>query len=565
MSSEAPLENQTSQDFIREIVHHDLKEGKHSGIVTRFPPEPNGYLHIGHAKSICLNFGIAQETQGACHLRFDDTNPTREDTEYVDSIMKDVAWLGFQWRDEPFYASNYFEKLYGYAQELIRAGKAYVCDLSAEDFMRTRGTPTRAGEESPCRERSVEENLTLLEAMKRGDFEDGAKTLRAKIDMASPNIHLRDPALYRIRKVNHHRTGDAWAIYPMYDFAHCLSDAIEGITHSLCTLEFEVHRPLYDWILKELGLPDPRPRQIEFARLNLGYTVMSKRKLLQLVQEGHVDGWDDPRMPTLSGLRRRGVRAEAIRHFCKRIGLTKFNALTDISLLEHSIREDLNQCAMRVMGVLKPLKVVIENLPEDHEEMLEAINHPEHPDLGTRPLAFGREIYIEQDDFMEEPPKKFFRLKPGGEVRLRYAYILKCESVIKDETGNVIELRASIDPDSKRGGATSGRKVKGTIHWVSAKHAVDAEVRLYDRLFTAEEPDGQKDGTDYRELLNPDSRIILKGCKLEASLSEAPAENRYQFERTGYFCAESKSDNPSERVFHRTISLKDRWAKAQKG
>ena len=563
MSTEGSTENNPSQDFIREIVHGDLASGKHNEIVTRFPPEPNGYLHIGHAKSICLNFGVAEETKGRCHLRFDDTNPAREDTEYVDAIKQDVEWLGFTWHEQPFYASDYFDRLYGYAQELIRQGKAYVCDLSAEAFMQTRGTPTRPGENSPHRDRGVEENLILFESMRRGEFDDGSKTLRAKIDMASPNIHLRDPALYRIRKVTHHRTGDAWAIYPMYDFAHCLSDAIEGITHSLCTLEFEVHRPLYDWILEQLDLPRPLPRQIEFARLNLGYTVMSKRKLLQLVQDGDVDGWDDPRMPTLSGLRRRGVTPQAVRHFCQRIGLTKFNALTDIALLEHSIREDLNRCALRVMGVLRPLKVVIENLPEDYVEMLEAINHPEKPEEGSRQLAFSREIYIETDDFMEDPPKKFFRLQPGGEVRLRYAYILKCESVIKDADGNIVELRASIDPESKRGGATSARKVKGTIHWVSASHAVDAEVRLYDRLFTQEEPDAQKEGKDYRSLLNPDSMLKLEGCKLEASLGEASDQTRYQFERLGYFCADQQSNQDGKPVFHRTISLRDSWAKAK--
>ena len=563
MSTEGSTENNPSQDFIREIVHGDLASGKHNEIVTRFPPEPNGYLHIGHAKSICLNFGVAEETKGRCHLRFDDTNPAREDTEYVDAIKQDVEWLGFTWHEQPFYASDYFDRLYGYAQELIRQGKAYVCDLSAEAFMQTRGTPTRPGENSPHRDRGVEENLILFESMRRGEFDDGSKTLRAKIDMASPNIHLRDPALYRIRKVTHHRTGDAWAIYPMYDFAHCLSDAIEGITHSLCTLEFEVHRPLYDWILEQLDLPRPLPRQIEFARLNLGYTVMSKRKLLQLVQDGDVDGWDDPRMPTLSGLRRRGVTPQAVRHFCQRIGLTKFNALTDIALLEHSIREDLNRCALRVMGVLRPLKVVIENLPEDYVEMLEAINHPEKPEEGSRQLAFSREIYIETDDFMEDPPKKFFRLQPGGEVRLRYAYILKCKEVIKDADGNIVELRASIDPESKRGGATSARKVKGTIHWVSASHAVDAEVRLYDRLFTQEEPDAQKEGKDYRSLLNPDSMVKLEGCKLEASLGEASDQTRYQFERLGYFCADQQSNQDGKPVFHRTISLRDSWAKAK--
>ncbi|XOV72793.1 MAG: glutamine--tRNA ligase/YqeY domain fusion protein [Verrucomicrobiota bacterium] len=559
MASEASNESNDSLDFIREIVQGDLASGKHNHIITRFPPEPNGYLHIGHAKSICLNFGVAQENQGTCHLRFDDTNPTREDTEYVDSIKEDVRWLGFDWKENQFFASDYFEKLYAFAQDLIRAGKAFVCDLSAEDFMRTRGTPTRAGEESPNRDRSVEENLDLFARMRAGEFEDGSKTLRAKIDMASPNIHMRDPALYRIRRVHHHRTGDAWPIYPMYDFAHCLSDAIEGITHSLCTLEFEVHRPLYDWILENVNLPRPLPRQIEFARLNLGYTVMSKRKLLQLVQEKNVSGWDDPRMPTISGLRRRGVTAESVRHFCKRIGITKYDGLTDIAVLEHSIREDLNKRALRVMGVLKPLKVVIENLPEDHYEELEAINNPENPEAGTRILPFTREIYIEQEDFMEDAPKKFFRLKPEGEVRLRYAYILKCEKVVKDETGNVVEIRATVDQDSKSGGATAGRKVKGTIHWVSAQHAVDAEVRLYERLFTVEEPDADKDKKDYKEFLNPESLSVLKDCKLEPSLKNASKDERYQFERVGYFCLDSKDSTPDQIIFNRTISLKAPW------
>jgi glutaminyl-tRNA synthetase len=559
MASEASNESNDSLDFIREIVQGDLASGKHNHIITRFPPEPNGYLHIGHAKSICLNFGVAQENQGTCHLRFDDTNPTREDTEYVDSIKEDVRWLGFDWKENQFFASDYFEKLYAFAQDLIRAGKAFVCDLSAEDFMRTRGTPTRAGEESPNRDRSVEENLDLFARMRAGEFEDGSKTLRAKIDMASPNIHMRDPALYRIRRVHHHRTGDAWPIYPMYDFAHCLSDAIEGITHSLCTLEFEVHRPLYDWILENVNLPRPLPRQIEFARLNLGYTVMSKRKLLQLVQEKNVSGWDDPRMPTISGLRRRGVTAESVRHFCKRIGITKYDGLTDIAVLEHSIREDLNKRALRVMGVIKPLKVVIENLPEEHYEELEAINNPENPEAGTRILPFTREIYIEQEDFMEEAPKKFFRLKPEGEVRLRYAYILKCEKVVKDEAGNVVEIRATVDQDSKSGGATAGRKVKGTIHWVSAQHAVDAEVRLYERLFTVEEPDADKDKKDYKEFLNPESLSVLKDCKLEPSLKNASKDERYQFERVGYFCLDSKDSTPDQIIFNRTISLKAPW------
>ena len=561
MSSDANNSQTESLDFIREIVKEDQTSGKHAQIVTRFPPEPNGYLHIGHAKAICLNFGIAQENQGICHLRFDDTNPIRESTEYVESIQEDVRWLGFDWKEARFFTSNYFDKLFDFAVQLIESGNAYVCDLSAEDFMRTRGTPTRAGEDSPFRHRSVEENIDLFKKMREGVFEDGAKTLRAKIDMSAPNIQMRDPALYRIRRVHHHRTGDAWPIYPMYDFAHCLSDAVEGITHSLCTLEFEVHRPLYDWILQNVNLPEPLPRQIEFARLNLGYTVMSKRKLLQLVEDKHVSGWDDPRMPTVSGLRRRGVTSDSIRHFCKRIGITKYDGMTDIALLEHSIRNDLNKRALRVQGVLKPLKVVIENLPEDHFEELEAVNNPEDPDAGSRKLPFSREIYIDQDDFMEEAPKKFFRLKPEGEVRLRYAYILKCEKVIKDDEGNIVELRATIDPDSKRGGATAGRKVKGTIHWVSAQHAITAEVRLYERLFTVEQPDSGKDKKDYKDFLNPESLAVLEGCKLEPSLKEATQDNRYQFERVGYFCLDSKDTTPDKPVFNRTISLRDAWSK----
>ena len=561
MSSDANNSQTESLDFIREIVKEDQTSGKHAQIVTRFPPEPNGYLHIGHAKAICLNFGIAKENQGICHLRFDDTNPIRESTEYVESIQEDVRWLGFDWKESRFFTSDYFEKLFGLAMQLIENGKAYVCDLSAEDFMRMRGTPTHAGEDSPFRERSVEENMDLFKKMREGVFEDGAKTLRAKIEMSAPNIQMRDPALYRIRRVHHHRTGDAWPIYPMYDFAHCLSDAVEGITHSLCTLEFEVHRPLYDWILQNVNLPEPLPRQIEFARLNLGYTVMSKRKLLQLVEDKHVSGWDDPRMPTVSGLRRRGVTSDSIRHFCKRIGITKYDGMTDIALLEHSIRNDLNKRALRVQGVLKPLKVVIENIPEDHFEELEAVNNPEDPDAGSRKLPFSREIYIDQDDFMEEAPKKFFRLKPEGEVRLRYAYILKCEKVIKDDEGNIVELRATIDPDSKRGGATAGRKVKGTIHWVSAQHAITAEVRLDERLFTVEQPDSGKDKKDYKDFLNPESLAVLEGCKLEPSLKEATQDTRYQFERVGYFCLDSKDTTADKPVFNRTISLRDAWSK----
>lgn len=547
-------------DFIRDIVAEDLKKGTYGGrVVTRFPPEPNGYLHIGHAKSICLNFGIALENNGICHLRFDDTNPTREDVEYVDSIQEDVRWLGFDWGKNMFYASDYFEQLYDYAVQLIKAGKAYVCDLSGEEMIQYRGAPTVPGKESPWRNRSVEESLDLFARMRAGQFPDGAKTLRAKIDMASPNIHMRDPALYRIRKVDHHRTGSKWCIYPMYDYAHCLSDAIERITHSICTLEFEVHRPLYDWILDQLPVPQPRPHQYEFARLNLGYTVMSKRKLLQLVEEKLVTGWDDPRMPTVAGLRRRGVTPAAIRHFCHRIGVTKYNGLTDIALLEHSVREDLNKHALRRLAVLRPLKVVITNYPEGQVEQLDATNNPEDPNAGTRKVPFSRELYIDRDDFMENPPKKYFRLFPGNEVRLKYAYVIKCEKVIKNPTGEVTELHCSADLDSKTGGATAGRKVKGTIHWVSAPHAIDAEMRLYDRLFTVEEPDGE--GRDFRQFLNPASLEAIK-AKLEPSLADADPAKRYQFERLAYVALDPDS-KPGALVFNRTITLKDTWAKEQ--
>ena len=563
-----PAENSPAapppSDFVRDIVAADNASGKHGGrVVTRFPPEPNGYLHIGHAKSICLNFGIAGENPGGiCHLRFDDTNPTREDVEYVDSIQEDVKWLGFDWKDKKFYASDYFGKLYDFAVKLIELGKAYVCDLSGEDMIKYRGAPTAPGKESPFRNRSVAENLDLFARMKAGEFPDGAKTLRAKIDMASPNIHLRDPAIYRIRKTEHHRTGNAWCIYPMYDYAHCLSDSIEGITHSICTLEFEVHRPLYDWILEALNTPC-HPQQIEFARLNLSYTVMSKRKLLQLVEEKLVTGWDDPRMPTVAGLRRRGVTPEAIRHFCARIGVTKYNGMTDIALLEHSIREDLNRRALRVMAVLKPIKVVLTNYPEGQVEEMEAVNNPEDPGAGSRKVPFSKVLYIERDDFMENPPKKFFRLTPGGEVRLRYAYIIKCENVVKDAQGNITELQCTIDPDSKSGGATAGRKIKGTIHWVSAAHALDAEVRLYDRLFTVEAPDADKEGRDFKTFLNPGSLDVLKGCKLEPSLKVAKPEARYQFERLGYFRADPIDSKPGALVFNRIVSLRDTWAKEQ--
>ncbi len=547
-------------DFIRDIVAKDLAEGTYGGrVVTRFPPEPNGYLHIGHAKSICLNFGIALESKGVCHLRFDDTNPTREDVEYVDSIQEDVRWLGFDWGRNMFYASDYFEQLYEYAVQLIKMGKAFVCDLTAEELIEYRGAPNTPGRESPFRNRSMEENLDLFSRMRAGESPDGSRTLRARIDMASSNIHMRDPALYRIRKVEHHRTGNKWCIYPMYDYAHCLSDAIERITHSICTLEFEVHRPLYDWILEQLPVPQPRPHQYEFARLNLGYTIMSKRKLLQLVEERLVNGWDDPRMPTIAGLRRRGVRPEAIRHFCHRIGVTKYNGVTDVALLEHSVREDLNRHALRRLAVLRPLKVVITNYPAAQVEQLDAVNNPEDPDAGTRKVPFGRELFIERDDFMENPPKKYFRLFPGNEVRLKYAFIIKCDQVIKNAAGEVMELHCTADLDSKTGGATAGRKVKGTIHWVSAAHAIDAEVRLYDRLFTVEQPDAE--GGDFRRFLNPASLEIIK-AKLEPSLAGADGTKRYQFERMAYFCLDrdSKADGL---VFNRTITLKDTWAKEQ--
>jgi glutaminyl-tRNA synthetase len=562
--NEAGAGAETPNDFIRDIVAQDLAANKHGGkVATRFPPEPNGYLHIGHAKSICLNFGIAGEHPGGvCHLRFDDTNPAREDVEYVDSIQEDVHWLGFDWGQNKFYASDYFGKLHDYAVQLIKESRAFVCDLSPEEFKQYRGTPTVPGKASPYRNRSVEENLALFEKMRAGEFPDGSKTLRVKIDMNSSNIHMRDPAIYRIRKVEHHRTGNQWCIYPMYDFAHCLSDSIEGITHSICTLEFEVHRPLYDWLLSELRVPC-HPQQIEFARLNLSYTIMSKRKLLQLVEEGLVSGWDDPRMPTIAGLRRRGYTPNAIRAFCKRIGVTKFNGLTDIALLEHSIREDLNKRAFRVMGVLRPLKVVLLNYPEDQVEQLEAVNNPEDQAAGTRQVPFSKVIYIEREDFMEIPAKKFFRLSPGSEVRLRYAYIMKCVAVIKDAAGEITELHCTIDPETKSGSSQSARKVKGTIHWVSAQHAIDADVRLYDRLFNVEDPGSEKDGKPFTAHLNPHSLEILHGCKLEPSLAGAKPETFYQFERQGYFRADPKDSAPGKLVFNRTVGLRDSWAKIE--
>ena len=550
-------ETDTPLDFIRTIVAEDVSAGKHAGrVATRFPPEPNGYLHIGHAKSICLNFGVAAEFGGTCNLRFDDTNPTKEDVEYVDSIQEDVRWLGFAWHDEPRYASDYFETLYGYAVHLIMAGKAYVDSLSAEEIREYRGTLTEPGRESPYRDRPVEESLDLFTRMRSGEFEDGAHVLRAKIDMASPNITMRDPVLYRIRRAHHHRTGDAWCIYPLYDFAHPPSDAIEKITHSLCTLEFEEHRPLYDWLIANLPVP-AQPRQIEFARLNLSYTVMSKRKLLTLVEEGHVSGWDDPRMPTIVGMRRRGYPPEAIRTFCERIGVAKRENLVDVALLEHAVREDLNKRAPRVMAVLRPLRVVIENYPEAQTEEFEIGNNPEDPSAGTRAVPFSRVLYIERDDFMETPPKKFFRLAPGREVRLRGAYFITCNEVVKDAAGEIVELRCTYDPATRGGDAADGRKVKATLHWVSAAHAVDVEVRLYDRLFKSETPG---EAGDYRADLNPASLEVVAACKIEPSAAAAPAGTRYQFERLGYFSVDPDS-RPGLPVFNRTVSLKDSWAK----
>lgn len=550
-----------SSDFIRDIVAADLKSNKHGGrVVTRFPPEPNGHLHIGHAKSICLNFGIAAENEGVCHLRFDDTNPTKEDVEYVESIKEDVHWLGFDWRDKMFYASDYFEQLYQYAVQLIQDGKAYVDSLSAEEVREYRGTLTDPGKESPYRNRSVVENLDLFVRMRTGEFEEGVHTLRAKIDMASPNVNMRDPVMYRILKASHHRTGEKWCIYPMYDFAHCVSDAIEGITHSICTLEFEDHRPLYDWFLDELRTPC-HPQQIEFARLSLTYTMMSKRKLLALVEGGYVRGWDDPRMPTLAGLRRRGYTPEAIRSFCERIGVAKRNSTVDMAMLEHEIREDLNKRAQRVMAVLRPLRVVIDNYPEGQGEELEAVNNPEDPSIGTRKVPFSRVVYIEQDDFREDPPKKFFRLAPGREVRLRYAYIIKCVGVVKDErTGEVIELHCTYDPETRSGGPAAARKVKATLHWVSAAHALPAEVRLYESLFTTPNP---SEAADFTTVLNLNSLETLPSCCVEPSLAGATLGSRYQFERQGYFCVDPDS-SPRALVFNRTVSLKDAWAKIEK-
>jgi len=551
-------------NFIKDIIDEDMKTNKYKGRVhTRFPPEPNGYLHIGHAKSICLNFGLADEYKGLCNLRFDDTNPETEEMEYVESIKGDVRWLGFDWEDRLFHASDYFEQLYEYAVQLTKKGKAYVCDLSMDQIREYRGTLTEPGKESPYRNRAVEENLDLLERMKAGEFEEGSRVLRAKIDMAHPNILMRDPTLYRIRKKKHYRTGDEWCIYPTYDFTHCLSDSIEGITHSICTLEFENNRPLYDWILDELGVH--HPQQIEFARLNLSHTIMSKRRLLQLVEDGDVSSWDDPRMPTLSGLRRRGYTPESIRNFCDEIGMAKANSIVDIVMLENSIREELNQSAPRFLAVLRPLKVVIVNYPEDKDEELDAINNPEDPSMGTRKVPFSRVLYIEQDDFREEPPKKFFRLAPGREVRLRYAYFIKCVDVIKDEkTGKIIELHCTYDPATRGGDAPDGRKVKSTMHWVSAKHAIDTEVRIYDYLFTKRDAGEVEEGKDFKSNLNPNSLEVLTSCKMEPSLKGAKTGSRYQFERLGYFCVDTVDSTPEKLVFNRTVTLRDPWEKIRK-
>ena len=559
------MENaKNTTNFIRERIDEDLKTGKHDGRVqTRFPPEPNGYLHIGHAKSICLNFGIARDYRGLCNLRMDDTNPEKEEQEYVDAIIDNVKWLGFDWQDRLHYASDYFDQLYESAVQLVKKGKAYVCDLSAEEVSRARGTLNEPGKESPFRGRSVEENLELFTKMKEGAFPDGAKTMRGKIDMSHPNVLMRDPVFYRIKRGHHHRTGDKWCIYPMYDFAHCISDSIEKITHSICTLEFENNRPLYDWILEELGAY--HPRQIEFARLNLSNTVLSKRKLLQLVNEKHVSGWDDPRMPTISGLRRRGYTPGSIRDFCDEIGVAKMNSIVDITVLENSIRAELNKKAPRAMAVLKPLKVVIVNYPEGKEEELDAVNNPEDPAMGTRKVPFSSEIYIEKDDFREDPPKKYFRLAPGAEVRLRYAYFVKCVDVIKDgKTGEVTEVRCTYDPATRGGDSPDGRKVKGTIHWVSAARSVEAEIRIYGHLFTKRDPEDAPEGQDFRANLNPDSLETLFGCRLEPALSEALPGSRFQFERQGYFYLDPELRGGGKKIFNRIVPLKDTWAKIEK-
>jgi glutaminyl-tRNA synthetase len=553
-----------ASNFIKHIIESDINANKNDGRVhTRFPPEPNGYLHIGHAKSICLNFGLAEQYNGLCNLRYDDTDPSKEEVEYVESIKEDVRWLGYDWGDREYYASNYFEQLFEYAVQLIKAGKAYVDSLSADEIRQYRGTLTAPGKNSPYRERSVAENLDLFERMRAGEFKEGEHVLRAKIDMASPNIIMRDPTLYRIKYVSHYRTGTMWCIYPMYDFTHCLSDSIEGITHSNCTLEFESNRALYDWVLDQLEVY--HPRQIEFARLNLSFTVLSKRKLIRLVEEGHVSGWNDPRMPTISGLRRRGYTPESIRNFCDRIGVAKADSMVDMALLEYCIREDLNKRAPRVMGVLRPLKVVIENYPPEEQEELEAINNPEDPTMGTRKVPFSRELYIERDDFMEDPPKKFFRLAPGREIRLRYAYFITCTDVVRDPvTDEVIELRCTYDPATRGGDAPDGRKVRGTLHWVSAEHSISAEVRLYSHLFMKENPNEVEEGKDFTNHINPKSLEVLKECRVEPSLADMKPGDRCQFERIGYFCLDATDSAPQAPVFNRTVTLRDTWAKILK-
>ena len=572
----ADKSEKTSLDFIRQIVSDDLRTNKWGGrVVTRFPPEPNGYLHIGHAKSICLNFGIAAEFGGRCHLRFDDTNPEKEEQEYVDSIIEDVRWLGWDWGEHLYYGSNYFDRMYPWALELIRKGKAYVCDLTAEQTRQYRGTLTEPGKDSPFRNRSVEENLDLFERMKAGEFPDGSRTLRAKIDMSHPNVNMRDPVMYRILHASHHRTADKWCIYPMYDWAHGFEDSIETVTHSICTLEFENHRPLYDWFIDAVnegrtedgsgpwGKRIHHPQQIEFARLNLTYTVMSKRRLIELVRGGHVRDFDDPRLPTLAGLRRRGYTPEAIRNFCAVIGVNKFYSTIDVALLEHCLREDLNKTSPRVMAVLRPLKVIIDNYPQGQVEQMDAINNPEDPSAGTRKVPFSKELYIERDDFMENPPAKFYRLAPGREVRLRYAYFIKCTNAVKDKDGNIVELHCTFDPATKGGDAPDGRKVKSTIHWVSAKDAIQAEVRLYDNLFIKENPDDVPEGKDFTVNLNPKSLEVLSNCFVEPALKDAKPSSRYQFERLGYFCVDPDSSK-GKLVFNRTVTLRDEWAKIQK-
>ena len=554
------MAEEKSKNFIEEIVEEDLRTGRVKEIQTRFPPEPNGYLHIGHTKAMCIDFGIAEKYGGKCNLRFDDTNPEKEDVKYVNAIIKDIKWMGFDFGDRVYYGSDYFDKLYDYAVELIKKGLAYVDDLDADQIREYRGTLTEPGKESPWRNRSIEENLDLFERMKNGEFESGEKVLRAKIDMASPNINFRDPVIYRIKKEPHHRTGDKWCIYPMYDFAHPLQDAIEGITHSLCSIEFANNRPLYEWFLEKLEIPNP-PRQYEFARLNITHTVLSKRKLRELVEGGYVSGWNDPRMPTLSGLRRRGFTPESIRNFIDLIGISRTNSVVDWGLLEHCVRDHLNKVADRRMAVLRPIKVVIENYPEDLVEEFDVENNPEDPSKGTRKVPFSRDIYIEEDDFMIDPPRKYFRLKPGGEVRLKNAYFIKCTGYETDENGKVTLIRATYDPASRGGESPDGRKVRGTIHWVSAKHAIDAEVRLYDMLFNVENPDDVPEGGDFKDNLNPESLIVLKNCKLEPSLKEAQPEEKFQFLRLGYFCVDNVDSRPDALVFNRTVGLKDTWAK----